>query len=253
MDVKHLKIQANWFRILLPEGILIPSSTLITGPGGSGKPLIGNFFAAEWLRQGGSVVFMSLQYPDYSFVKSGMLATSDLDIDDYNDQTVFIELDAGLDSIHKPEGLHIRANLVKPDIWDEALTQAAEMVPDEGPGILVFGSALNLLLFSPTYESAILEKMIATLKDTSIFSYLFSVSNSVKANVIAKIEAVVDNLLMMRREKGSKELTVRVLRAMGVQFSDAEIKAPLPQETLSELKEIADASRKRVIPLISKL
>ena len=81
--MKTLKGQANWFGQLLPEGILIPSSTLLTEPGGSGKPLIGDFIATEWLRQGGNVVFMALQYPDHSFIKSSLKAITKLDLDDY--------------------------------------------------------------------------------------------------------------------------------------------------------------------------
>ena len=47
-----------------------------------------------------------------------------------------------------PEGNRFKANVVKPNVWDAALERAFAMVPDEGPGILVFCSALNLLLFS---------------------------------------------------------------------------------------------------------
>ncbi len=39
--------QQDWFDRLLPEGLPIPSLTLLSGPGGSGKPLIGNVIAAS--------------------------------------------------------------------------------------------------------------------------------------------------------------------------------------------------------------
>lgn len=71
-----LYVQQEWFDRLLPEGLPIPSSTLLSGPGGSGKPLIGSVIVAAWLRQGGSVVFMSLQYPDHSFIAAGLKKTS---------------------------------------------------------------------------------------------------------------------------------------------------------------------------------
>jgi archaellum biogenesis ATPase FlaH len=38
--------QEEWFDRLLPEGIPVPSLTLLSGPGGSGKPLIGNILVA---------------------------------------------------------------------------------------------------------------------------------------------------------------------------------------------------------------
>ena len=62
----------DWFDRLLPEGLSIPSLTLLSRPGTSGKPLIGDVITASWLRQGGSVVFMSLQYPDQSFIVAGL-------------------------------------------------------------------------------------------------------------------------------------------------------------------------------------
>ena len=38
--MKHLKTNKKWLDQLIPEGILVPSSTIISGPGGSGKPII---------------------------------------------------------------------------------------------------------------------------------------------------------------------------------------------------------------------
>ncbi len=51
-----LKTNIRWLDELLPEGILIPSSTLISGPGGTGKPLVefqatgNNFVHCSFLR-----------------------------------------------------------------------------------------------------------------------------------------------------------------------------------------------------------
>jgi hypothetical protein len=36
--MKNLKINISWLEELLPEGMMIPSSTMISGPGGTGKP-----------------------------------------------------------------------------------------------------------------------------------------------------------------------------------------------------------------------
>jgi len=66
--VKNIVVEQSWLKTLMPEGFPTHTSTLITGPGGSGKPLIGNLIAAAWLRQGGSVVFMSLEYPNHQFI-----------------------------------------------------------------------------------------------------------------------------------------------------------------------------------------
>jgi KaiC/GvpD/RAD55 family RecA-like ATPase len=244
--------QEEWFDQLLPEGIPVPSLTLLSGPGGSGKPLIGNVLVAAWLRQGGSVVFMSLQYPDHSFIAASLKSVTQLDLDDYKDRIVFIELDASLEGLTRPAGNHFKANVVIPEVWDAALERACRMVPAQGPGILVFASALNLLLFSPTYGRSILEKIKATIGDHKC-TYLFSTSTTANAEEIAELEAVADNLIMTRSEKRPFCLYMQIKRMKNVAFLADEIEVPIPANVLLEVKEVADHSRKRIIPLISKI
>lgn len=251
--MKMIKTGAEWFDWLLPDGLAIPSSTLLTGPGGSGKPLIGNAIVAAWLRQGGSVIFMSLQYPDHSFIIAGLERVAGLDLNAYMDHAAFIELDATLDGMTESRGNHFKANLVKPTVWDAAIDRAAGMVPDEGPGILVFSSALNLLLFSPTYWAGILEKIKESAEDPGRFTYLFSASTTAKAEEIAEIEAVVDNLVMTHSLKKPFRLYMQVKRAKDVRYLTDEVEVPIAADTLMGVKEIADHSRKRVIPLIQRL
>lgn len=247
------RTQQDWFDHLLPEGLPVPSVTLLSGPGGSGKPLIGNVIAAAWLRQGGSVVFMSLQYPDHSFIAAGMKHIAQVDLDDYPDRVVFVELDATLEGMTAPAGRQFKANVVKPDVWDAALDRACGMVPEAGPGILVFCSAVNLLLFSPTYGTAILEKMKATTHEGKNRAYLFSASTTAKAEAIAELEAVVDHLIMTRSTKSPFQLFMQLERITGAAFMPDEILVPIAADLLTDVKEVADHSRKRVIPLVSKL
>ena len=68
----QLTTDVQWLDNLLPEGITIPSSTLISGPGGTGKPLVGFAFLSAWLKGGGSVIALPLQYPNPELTKSGM-------------------------------------------------------------------------------------------------------------------------------------------------------------------------------------
>ncbi len=248
--MRVLHTQQDWFDRLLPDGLPIPSSTLLSGPGGSGKPLIGNVIAAAWLKQGGSVIFMSLQYPDHSFIKAGLSKVAHLDLDDYTDRVVFIELDATIDTMTEPDDNRFRANVVKPDVWDRAIERASSMLP---PGILIFSSALNLLLFSPTYGAGILEKMKAAAQGAQRFTYLFSASTTAKAEEIAELEAVVDNLIMTRSVKSPFRLYMQVIRSKGNVHFLGEIEVPFSAELLTDVKEIADHSRKKVIPIVSKL
>jgi len=244
--------QQEWFDRLLPEGVPIPSTTLLSGPGGSGKPLIGNVLVAAWLRQGGSVVFMSLQYPDRSFIASSLKSVTQLDLDDYQDRIAFIELDASLEDMAPAAGNHFKANVVKPEVWDAALARACGMVPAQGPGILVFASALNLLLFSPTYGRVILEKIKSTIGAHKC-TYLFSTSTTAKAEEIAELEATADNLVMTRSERQPFRLYMQIKRMKNATFLPGEIEVPIPANVLLEVKEIADYSRKRIIPMISKI
>jgi len=243
----------DWFDNLLPHGIPIPSSILLSGPGGSGKPLIGNILVAEWLRQGGSVIFMSLQYPDHRFIAAGIKKVAQLDLDNYKNYTAFIELDTSLEGIHKLGKNHIIANVVKPEIWDAALEYSISKLPKSVTGILVFVSALNLLLFSPTFGKSMLEKLKNLAQEEKEITYLFSASTSAKAQEIAELEAVADNLILTRSTKNPFQLFLKVERMTGVPFSKQEITVPFPQEILMEVKEIADHSRKKVIPEILKL
>ncbi|MFP4638668.1 MAG: hypothetical protein ACLFM6_09535 [Spirochaetaceae bacterium] len=251
--MERILVEQPWLGRVMPEGFPTHTSTLITGPGGSGKPLIGNLIAATWLRQGGSVVFMSLQYPSHQFIVSALKELAALDLYDYPGRAAFIELDATTPGIVPVKTGRLKANLVLPDIWDEAIDRACSMVPDEGPGILVYGSALNLLLFSPTYGQTLLDRMRATIESDKRRTYLFSVSTTAKGEMIAELEAVADNLITSRSERKPFRLYMRVLRMRNTDTPSSEIEVPFASDELENMKEIADHSRLRVIPLISKI
>ena len=249
-----IKTGFGWMDALMPEGLPIDSATLITGPGGSGKPLIGDTITSAWLRAGGSVIFMSLQYPSPDFVYTSIEKVANLNLDDYRDHIAFIALDASLEGMTPVEGRRFRANVVKPEIWDAALAHAAEMVEGGGPGILVFASAINLLLFSPTYGEAILAKIKETMTTRKPgWTYLFSASTTAKKEEIAELEAIADNLFFSWSEKEPFRLYMKIVRMKDVPFDGKEIQVPIPPNALSQVKEIAEHSRKRVIPQISQL
>ncbi len=251
--IKTFHTNEEWFNRLLPEGLPIPSSTLLSGPGGSGKPLIGNVIVAAWLRQGGSVVFMQLQYPDHSFIAAGLKSITQLDLGDYKDRIAFIELDVSLDSMIVMANNQIKANVAKPKVWDTALEHACSILPDEGPGILIFGTALNLLLFSPTYGKEILEKIKSMMQRNLKFTLLFSTSTSAKKEEVKKLENLADNLIITRSDPVTHKLYLQIGRMKNVPFINDETEVPFSPEIIVDIKEIADRSRKRIIPLISKL
>lgn len=243
----------EWLDRLLPDGYPLRTSTLISGPGGSGKPLIGNAFVGAWLRQGGSVVFMSLQYPTKDFIFTSLRTVGGLDLNDYADRTAFVELDPSHEGLGAPQGQSFKANLVKPAIWDAAIEQACGLVPDAGPGILVFGSALNLLLFSPTYSKETLKRITATLAEDKRRTYIFSASTKPKAEEVRQLEQAADNVMMSHKADDAFVLFMNIVRMKSVPFSDEEVSVPIPPEALEEVKAVAHHSRQRVIPQISQL
>lgn len=249
----HIHMAQPWFDRLVPDGLPTHTSTLISGPGGSGKPLIGNVVAAAWLRQGGSVVFMSLQYPTHEFIVAGLKSVAQLDLTQYRERIAFIELDVRREGMELTDTNHIRANLVKPEIWDKAIEEACSLVKQDGPGLLIFGSALNLLLFSPTYGKSVLERMKNTIQKDKQRTYLFSVSTTAKKEEIAELEAVADNLIQSHSMKHPFRLFMQISRMRDTAFQPDEIEVPIAAETLDEMKAVADHTRLQVIPLIQKL
>lgn len=247
-----IKTKIWWIDKVLPEGLPIKTSTIITGPGGSGKPLIGETFVNAWIKEGGSVVFMSLQYPTPNFLTLSIKNITGLNLNEYSDRIIFLQLDVGISDLHNGKNI-IRANLVKPAVWDESLRLAKTKLPGDGPGILVFGSALNLLLFSPTYGEAILEKMKETIASDKSNTFIFSVSTSAKANEISELENAADNLILSRSEKDPFRLYMKVLRVKDLSFDPTEVEVPISPDVLTEIKVTADHSRKIIIPAISKI
>jgi len=251
--MQFIKTGQDWLDNLMPEGLPTHTSTLISGPGGSGKPLIGEAFVAAWLRQGGSVVFMSLQYPKRDFIYASMLRVTGLELGKYSKQTAFIALDVDVNDIGEIDDGGFKANLVMPGVWEAAIDKACSMVPEAGPGILVFGSALNLLLFSPTYQDQVLNSMIKTIREDKQRTFIFSVSTTAQKEKIALMEKMADNLMLTRSEKKPFRLYMHIVRMRGVAFSSEEVAVPIPPDALADVKEVAEHSRKRVIPLISKI
>ncbi|OPX23597.1 MAG: hypothetical protein B1H02_04790 [Candidatus Latescibacteria bacterium 4484_107] len=255
--MKHFRTDYEWIDQLMPEGIPVPSSLVISGPGGSGKPLIGLAMGASWLRQGGKVVLIPLQYPDRSFTENDLARLYDLKLSDYAGSFFFIKFDLDLDptagEIEQSGPDEIRANLVNPEVWDRALDIAIQTLGASPLGTLVFGSALNLLLFSPTYRERMLARLEPLLRDDKSRTYLFTVSSSALKREIELLEGAADHLLFAEMTMPEMEVHARVARLRGAPYLHKSAVAPFDRETLVEMKKKADASRMTRIPVIRKI
>jgi KaiC/GvpD/RAD55 family RecA-like ATPase len=251
-NMKKLKTNIRWLDELLPEGIKIPSSTLISGPGGTGKPLVEFSFVSAWLKAGGNLIGIPLQYPTGELVKTAMQALYQINLDDYRGKVVFIQFDPITHGCKKTGHDTLKANMVKPEIWDEAIRTAENMLDESRLGTMVFGSALNLLLFSRTYKQAILNKLKDVIQNDRSRTYAFAVSTSAYADEIRILEDVADNLMFTRMEKPMR-LFLKIVRMKEVRFSAQEKEVPIPQGMLDEINKIAEATRKTRIPEIRNI
>ncbi|MBN1467055.1 hypothetical protein JXA02_14970 [candidate division KSB1 bacterium] len=250
--MKRLKTDIMWLDTLLPEGLSIPSSTLISGPGGTGKPLVEFAFVSAWLKAGGSLIAIPLQYPKAELIHTAMKELYDLDLNDYGGKISYIQFDPHADICRKIGGDTIEANLVKPELWDEALLRAQDMLAASDFGMMVFGSALNLLLFSEKYKKANMDKLADLIKNDKSRSYAFAVSTTAFAREIEILEESADNLMFTRMEE-PMQLFFRISKMKEVKFSSEEINVPIPQEMLAKIKRVAEATRKTRIPEIRKI
>lgn len=255
--MKYFRTNFEWLDRLMPEGIPIPSSTVISGPGGSGKPLIGLAIAASWLLQGGKVIFVPLQYPERQFTEKDLEQLYDIRLSDYVGSFFFVKFDLTLDlnpdAIEHVGSDEVRANLIHPETWTRALDLADQTLGPSDLGTLVFGSALNLLLFSPTYGKQMRSHLEVMLREDKRRTYLFTVSSSALNEEIVTLEQAADNLLFTQMSRSEMRLQIQVKRLKGASHLDEISVAPFRQESLADIRERADASRMAQIPAIRKI
>jgi len=249
----QLKINEHWAKELFPDGIHFPSSTIITGKGGSGKPLVELSFVAEWLRSGKKAIGIPLQYPTADFMKNSLWKLNGIDVDKYSGQIMFVQFNPDLEEIEEKSNEVLSVNLLKSEKWDEMLDKTYKKLNIEvDEDVLIFGSALNLLLFAPKYKQENIQNIKSLLENTQNFTYLFTVSNNVMGEDIAIWEKAANNLLFTEMTEDKK------LFIYAERINDREIKSEkyainIEPGTLDEIKNIAEKNRKSLIPKLKKI
>ncbi|MFO7889925.1 MAG: ATPase domain-containing protein [bacterium] len=250
--MKTLKTHTPWLDTLLPEGIPVPSSTLISGPGGTGKPLVEFAFISAWLKANGSLIAIPLQYPTPDLMQTAMKKLYNVDLKNYINKIAYIQFDPHTETCKKLNNNTVKANMVKPGVWDEAVIMAEKMIAKSDLGTMVFGSALNLLLFSTEYQNSILTKLKDIAQNDKSKTYAFAVSTSAFADKIKILEEAADNLMYTRVEKPMK-LFFKISRMKQVKFSNKEVQVPISKEMLEDIRGVAESTRKKRIPEIRKI
>lgn len=154
--LSRIKANQDWLDGLLPEGLPVPSSTIISGPGGSGKPLVGAVILATWLRHGGSALVFLIN-SDRTYVER-LLAMSGVTSSECQSQIAYVDFDPNSDSIEQIQPDLIKSNILKPDVLDKSIEIGINLLHSDKSDIMLYGAALNLLFFSPTWGDKIFEK-----------------------------------------------------------------------------------------------
>lgn len=252
MTAETFAPESEWFTAVAPNGIPTNTSTVISGPGGSGKPLIGFAVLDAWLDAGGHSVFL-LTNSGAEFVYDTMEVLYDTERSVINEQVEFVDfdptMDPGVDAIEVSKAL-IRGNLLDPAVWRATIDQALDRTDDDGPGTLLFGTALNLFLFSDTYRDPILDAFEQTVGREDLTS-LFTVSSSAYAAEIGRVEDAADTVLLTDMDDG--QLRLRGERSESVSLETDFYPVPFSSEQLDRIRSVAAASRDELLPTIKSI
>lgn len=242
----------EWLKNLFPNGINTCESLLISGPGGSGKPLVELAFVDAWLKSGGSVIGIPLQYPTLEMVGKSIHDIYHTDFNDYEHRVAFITFDPTLgDNIMKDHQI-IYANLIRKGIWDQAIDQAISLLKPSELGVLVFGSALNLLLFNDSYHDDMVKLLTSILSEEKRYTSLFTVSNNVYSEDIRHLEDAADNLMETELDD-EKVLTLHIKRIKSMYYTKDHLVIPINSKTLQEIEMIARSTRSKNIQAIKAI
>lgn len=234
----------DWLDSALGDGLAIPSATVISGPGGAGKPLLALGIVSSWLEAGGNVIAAPLQFPDPSFLAQTTADLYDLDLSAYPDQYVHVAFDPSIEGVESRADGGLRANLVVPENWAETVDAAKARLDGDGPGTLVFATALNLPLFSPTHADGLIEAVGALFE--SDLTSVFCVSTSMLEARAREVGSLADTLIEASVIEAPKRLEFQVERLDGERVESGPQDAPFDASLLATIQQRADGAK--VVP-----
>lgn len=246
--MKSFKISQDWLADLMPDGIHVPSSTIVTGPAGSGKELISSMIAASWLIRGGSLIHILTNYNREHAKK--LFTYHNVSTNDIAGRIVYIDFDPQINDLKKVSKDELRANLLKTDVFEATIEKAQNMLPQSDSGIMTYMTALNMLLYSKTYGTAIFNKYLKMVKDKQ--QYLFSFSNNIFADKMHEIENAADNEIYVHGT-GIMRLSLKIMKMKEVPFVQDEIETPFTEELISMHLKSIQQMRQTLIPIIRKI
>lgn len=246
--MKSFKVCQDWFADLMPDGICIPTSTIISGPAGAGKELISSMIAASWLIRGGALIHILTNFDRGHAEK--LLSYYNVSSNDSAGRIVYIAFDPCIKDIEKISDDEFRANLLKTDVFEATIEKAQNILPQSDLGILTYMTALNMPLYSNTYSDDIFNKYLAMARDRR--QTLFSFSSNIFADKMHKIENAADNLIYVHGT-GVVRLSLKIMKMKDVSFVRDEIQAPLNEELISMHLQTIQKMRQTLVPIIRKI
>lgn len=229
--MKAVPLTNQWLKQLMPQGYAYPASTLVKGDNDTGKLAFELAFVASWLKAGGSLVAMLIEYPTVAIFKQALQDLFQINTDDYLNKIMFVLFDARQDTCEQTDPHTAKANYLQPDTWDKVI-DLAELQTEPSPiGTLIYAAALDLLLHSPTYVDGAMERVAHTLMKEKTRSYLFSVTAQAKNALIKDWEEAADNLAIVHTLKSGQASAMFMQPYLPSNTLDVEI--PLSQNLIS--------------------
>lgn len=251
--MEKFKTHFDWLNKAFPEGLPIPSSTVITGPLGAGKPLMALAFVSSWLKEGGGVIAAPLQFPDPKFASENLHTLYGIKIQDYKERYVHVRFDPSIDSVKAINQNHMEANLVKPENWDRVISKAQQIIRESELGLMFFSSALNLPLFSATYSDSLMSKIQQMFNTDEPIVYVFCISTSMLREKAEEVGKMAYNLMEAEVLENPKRLRFRVRKMRNTEFLSNWLEAPFSQKILEEAEKRAKKFRVAPVNKIAKI
>ena len=237
---------------VLPEGLPVPSSTVLIGPMEAGKPIIALAFVSSWLQEGGGVIAAPLQFPNPKFASENLSLLYGINVEDYKEQFIHVQFDYTINSVEVMDRNHMKANLVKPDNWDMVVSKARETIKGDRD-LMFFSTALNLPLFSATYGEQLLSRFRDMFSNNECITYIICISTSMLKEKAEEFGKMADNEMEAYLSGEPKKLRFEVKRMKNAEFLAGQLEAPFPQEILEEAQKRARKFRFAPVEKIKRI
>ena len=247
-NFKTLKFKIDWLNDFIPEDIKIPSTTVVTGPAGAAKEILGSMIAASWLNIGGSLIHVLTNFNrDHA---ERLLSYYDVNVDKLSNKVVYINFDPQTKKIKQINENEFQANILNPTTFDEVIDEAKNTLQKSNSEILNYMTALNMLLYSKTYSESVYNNYQSKINKNSF--NLFTFSNNIFPEKISKLENKADNVFYVHGT-GILHLSMKMLKINGSKVSGKEIETPITEGLINKhLLEIQNR-RKELVPIIKKI